>query len=255
MTGGVFLVTIVIVFASLYATMTGSVIDKDRINSLHLLKNMKNKIDSFNTDYWSKKSVDNRYLLDQLSRDTQRYAAYTKGTSDIDEKEGKRLQLSIDDFTKRVDDKKKKDEENFVKELEQMRDDYTKTNNMYINYVPAPLISQELMLGVVTLSILVIGVFTSLYRFHQKEIAKNEHYKLGFLRIRIAATNNEHDGFKDDVRSSLTLNAFTIPSDGLFDRKDKKIDSPVPGHPTSDITTGLVNKLLESVDVVFRPKK
>ena len=121
-------------------------------------------------------------------------------------------------------------------------------------YTPAPLISKELMIGFVGLSVLIISVFTGMYRFHQKEITKNEHHKLGFMRIRIAANNADREGFKDEVRAALTLNAFSVPSDSLFGKKEKEIESPLPGHPTSDLATGMVNKLLEQVDVVLKPK-
>lgn len=121
-------------------------------------------------------------------------------------------------------------------------------------YTPAPLISKELMLGFVGLSVLIFSVFTGMYRFHQKEIAKNEHHKLGFTRIRIAANNADREGFKDEVRTALTLNAFSVPADSLFGNKEKTVESPVPGHPTSDLAAGIVNKLLEQVEIVLQPK-
>ena len=109
------------------------------------------------------------------------------------------------------------------------------------------------MLVIVSLTVVVISVFTAIYRTHVKETTKNEHYKLGFHRIRVAANNSTNEGFQDEVRTSLIEGAFITQNDSIF-KKNDKIESPLPGHPTSDIATSIVNKLLERVDVVFQTK-
>ena len=96
---------------------------------------------------------------------------------------------------------------------------------------------------------MVFGVLMAIYRFHLNEIAKTEKYRMGFMRIRVAAYNSENKGFDTEVRTSLT--------DGAFDydqgTKGKKISNPMPGNPTSDISTVLINKFVEGFDV--KPKK
>lgn len=92
--------------------------------------------------------------------------------------------------------------------------------------------------------ILIFGVLISLYRFHLKEISKYEHFNIGFHRIRIAATNSKAE-FDTEVRIALTDQAFVLEvKSGVF-TKDKKIESPIAGYPSSDAMTFLFNKLLE----------
>jgi hypothetical protein len=100
--------------------------------------------------------------------------------------------------------------------------------------------------------ILIFGVFTSLYRFHLKEISKHEHYLIGFQRIRIAGVNSSTK-YDDEVKISLTKNAFYYESEGKAKQSDKSIESPIQGHPASDIATNLLNKILEKFE--FKPKK
>lgn len=97
------------------------------------------------------------------------------------------------------------------------------------------------------LFVVVFGVMMAIYRFHLSEISKAQHHKLGFMRIRVAANNSDKEGFLTEVRESLTHNAFEYSTG-----KDKKIKSPLPGHPTSDISTSLVNKLLSNVEVKIK---
>ncbi len=95
----------------------------------------------------------------------------------------------------------------------------------------------------------VFGVVMSVYRFHLNEISKAEHYKVGFLRIRIAA-NNTSGGFQGEVRSALTEKAFEfLPILGGVLGRGKKVESPLPGHPTSDLSALVLNKVLEGLDV------
>jgi hypothetical protein len=95
--------------------------------------------------------------------------------------------------------------------------------------------------------ILVFGVFTSLNRFHLKQASKYEHYMIAFQRVRIAGNNPD---FSDNVRASLLIDAFTYETRS----SSKRIESPIPGHPTSDVGTALLNKIMDSLDVVLKPK-
>lgn len=95
----------------------------------------------------------------------------------------------------------------------------------------------------VLLFVVVFGVMMAIYRFHLSEISRSEQLKVGFMRVRIAANNYDNQGFATEVRMALTDNAFTFQSG-----KDKKVESPLPGHPGSDLGALLVNKLLESID-------
>jgi hypothetical protein len=102
--------------------------------------------------------------------------------------------------------------------------------------------------------IFIFGVFTSFYRFHLKEISKYEHFLFGLHRIRIAG-NNSQKGFDDEVRTSLTKDAFANEArTGVFS-KDRRVESPIPGHPTSDFASMLFNKVLESIDFTAKKKE
>lgn len=95
--------------------------------------------------------------------------------------------------------------------------------------------------------ILVFGIIASYYRYHIKEASKFEQYHIGFLRIRIAG-NNSSTGFEDLVKESLTKDAFN------FDISRKKIENPLPGHPTSDIASTLINKILDNFELKQKAK-
>ncbi|MDQ1164880.1 hypothetical protein [Flavobacterium sp. SORGH_AS_0622] len=96
--------------------------------------------------------------------------------------------------------------------------------------------------------ILIFSIVTSFYRFHQKEISKHEHYLIGFHRIRIAA-NNSKNKFETEVRTELTRDAFSYETHKAIFSKEKKIESPIPGHPTSDISVMLINKIFEAIEI------
>jgi hypothetical protein len=100
--------------------------------------------------------------------------------------------------------------------------------------------------------ILFFGVFTSFYRFHMKEISKQEHYLIGFQRIRIAGVNSKTK-YDDEVKIALTKNAFYYESDVKNLQTKKKLESPIQGHPASDLSTVLINKMLDKFD--FKPKE
>lgn len=104
------------------------------------------------------------------------------------------------------------------------------------------------------ISILVFGVFTSFYRFHLKEISKYEHYMFGFIRIKIAGNNSKY-GYDTEVRKSLTNEAFSHELKSSFMNKEKKVESPMPGHPTLDLSSAIINKVIDSLDVIIKKKK
>ncbi|MCX7176487.1 MAG: hypothetical protein NT159_21700 [Proteobacteria bacterium] len=105
--------------------------------------------------------------------------------------------------------------------------------------------------GILILVSILLGVLVSLYRFHLLEIARTEHYKIGFLRIRVAA-NNTSKGFGTEVRRALTDGAFIYESSKPA--RPGRVDSPMPGHPTSDISTTLINRVLDGIDISLKPK-
>ncbi len=109
-------------------------------------------------------------------------------------------------------------------------------------------IPENFVYGLFAAFVMVFGVLMAVYRFHLNEIARSEHYKIGFMRIRVAANNYKVEGFGSEVRDSLTNKAFTYNPSSVFKSKEKKVDSPLPGHPTSDLSTIVLNKLLESLE-------
>jgi hypothetical protein len=100
----------------------------------------------------------------------------------------------------------------------------------------------------------IFAILTAIYRFHLIEITRNEQMKLGFWRIRIAA-NNDEPGFQTEVRRALTHDTF------YFQRKDQRtvkgseVESPLPGHPASDLATDVVNRILELLANALRKPK
>lgn len=113
-------------------------------------------------------------------------------------------------------------------------------------------IPDNVVYGLFAMFVMVFGVLMAVYRFHLNEIARSEHYKVGFMRIRIAANNYKIEGFRSEVRESLTNKAFTYNPSSVFKSKGKKVDSPLPGHPTSDLSTIVLNKLLESLEIKIK---
>lgn len=110
--------------------------------------------------------------------------------------------------------------------------------------LPEPL--QYILAGIF---VVVFGVVMAVYRFRLNEIAKATHYKIGFMRIRVAANNFDRDGFNTEVRQSLTERAFDYSASSLLSSKGKQVESPLPGHPTSDIFAMFLNKLLEDFEL------
>ena len=104
------------------------------------------------------------------------------------------------------------------------------------------------------LCVIVFGVLMAVYRFHLQEISKAEHLKLGFYRIKIIA---EYDSpsFDDDVKQALVANAFTYAKSSFSGIKQGRFDSPLPGHPATDIGTLVINKIFDTFDIKAEPKQ
>ena len=94
--------------------------------------------------------------------------------------------------------------------------------------------------GIFIIYIITFSVTMSLYRFDINEIAKAHHYKIGFLRIGLALnSSNEIPSELSKSIETLTENAFN------YNLKTKnKIESPLQGYPTSDISTSVLNKII-----------
>ncbi|MBR9856763.1 MAG: hypothetical protein GYB38_03555 [Gammaproteobacteria bacterium] len=110
-------------------------------------------------------------------------------------------------------------------------------------------IPDVVLYGLFAIFVVVFGVVMAIYRFHLNEISRTEHYKIGFMRIRVAANNFDKEGFNSEVRLSLTADAFSYQPSSVFSGKEKKVESPLPGHPTSDLSAVLLNKLLDGLEV------
>jgi len=74
------------------------------------------------------------------------------------------------------------------------------------------------------------------------------------MRIRIAANNASNTGFEGEVRTALTKGAFDSPIEESLLARRWKVESPLPGHPSSDLASSILNRLLEEVEVVLQPK-
>lgn len=94
---------------------------------------------------------------------------------------------------------------------------------------------------------IVFGVLMSMYRFQLNEISKTEYYRIGFMRVRIAAYGT-FDGYQSEVRRVLTDRAFTAPARQTLGSRGA-IESPLPGHPGSDAFTVLFNRLLDHFEI------
>jgi uncharacterized membrane protein len=92
-----------------------------------------------------------------------------------------------------------------------------------------------------------VGISITQYRYHINEASRMEFYFIAFLRIRVAARNIK-EGWKSDVRTALTNGAFNFIPTSKIQKQKSEIDSPIPGHPTSDIATAAVNKLISLLE-------
>lgn len=69
------------------------------------------------------------------------------------------------------------------------------------------------------------------YRVHVKEIVRNGKRIFGLMRIEIAATNANIEGYKTEVRASLTSGAFNCESDDSFRGRSKEAAEISAAHP------------------------
>jgi hypothetical protein len=133
--------------------------------------------------------------------------------------------------------------------------EYAKAVAALNTYRGTPLLTDREVFGLGVLFIVLISVFIGLYRVHIREITKNEQLRLGFLRIGVAAANAQLPGYDAEVRSALVKAAFDLPPETGLLRRERKIESPLPGHASSDFVTAILNKVLEQLDVVVKPKE
>ena len=98
----------------------------------------------------------------------------------------------------------------------------------------------------ISLYLLIFGVLLSLYRFHLNNIEKLEDKKLAFERILIAATLSKENESFSEVKESLANNAFS------FSKEPKGIDSPIPGHYSSDLSVKLLNKIIDKINISIK---
>jgi hypothetical protein len=138
--------------------------------------------------------------------------------------------------------------------LKQLNEQLAKDQTTMGELNSQPVVSNFLLYGTGAIFVVVFGVFVNLYRLHLREIAKNEFYTLAILRIGIAAANSSVAGFDETVRQSLVSGAFDMPTESSLLRRDRRIESPLPGHPSSDLLASLLNRVLEQIDVVLKPK-
>ncbi|QDU63703.1 hypothetical protein Pan216_45840 [Planctomycetes bacterium Pan216] len=105
-------------------------------------------------------------------------------------------------------------------------------------------------LGFVSFFVFAISILMSLCRSCLNEISKYEYFAIGFMRIKITA-EAYNQLFQEEARDALTGGAFIVPQKtGLFSRG--KVESPLPGHPASDVVTSILNKILDKVSVDVR---
>lgn len=102
----------------------------------------------------------------------------------------------------------------------------------------------------------VFAVLMATHRFHLSESSRMNHIRLGFMRIRVAGRNTE-PAWQSEVRHALTTGAFPTAdaSTGIsFGKGKSRIESPLPGHPGSDLSTQILNKVLEKLEISLKPR-
>lgn len=116
------------------------------------------------------------------------------------------------------------------------------------NYDPMVWTPNE-MITAAALFLIVLGLLIGVYRIHVKEIARNEYSRLALLRVSLAKAA----GGSEEVIKCLLQDAFSVPTEqaALFSGR-RKFESPLPGHPGSDLGTALINKFLENYE--FKPR-
>lgn len=99
---------------------------------------------------------------------------------------------------------------------------------------------------------LTFSILMAVYRLHIGEAARLQHHKIGFMRISVAGNNSDIEGYQSEVREALTKNAFEYQT---LSAKKGKVESPVSGYPASEITTTVLNKVLDGLEIVTKRDK
>lgn len=102
----------------------------------------------------------------------------------------------------------------------------------------------------------VFAVLMATHRFHLSESSRMNHIRLGFMRVRVAGRNKTLT-WQSEVRQALTAGAFPAadaPSGFGLSKVKPQIESPLPGHTASDLSTQLLNKVLEKLEVSVKAK-
>ena len=119
-----------------------------------------------------------------------------------------------------------------------------------------PLMTEAELYGIAAGFVILVSVLVGLYRSHVREIAKNEQYQIGLLRVEAATKMlGDHKAFSE-AREGLIKGAFDVaPESILFRREPKKVvESPLPGHFATDFATSILNKVVEQIEVVLKPR-
>lgn len=122
---------------------------------------------------------------------------------------------------------------------------FTRTTNIKVS-IPDAVLYVSLSIYVLT-----FGVLMAIYRLHIGEASRLQHYKVGFMRVRVAGSNPS-PGYQSEVRAALTMGAFDFLASA---EKKGKIESPVLGHPGSDLAAAVASKVLEGFDSVRKERK
>lgn len=113
-------------------------------------------------------------------------------------------------------------------------------------------ISDNVLYVFLAIYTLTFSILIATYRLHIGESARLQHHKIGFMRIRVAGNNNDLEGYQTEVREALTRNAFEYQ---VLNKSKDKIEPPIPGHPAGEITTTILNKVLDGIDIVTKKDK
>ena len=104
-------------------------------------------------------------------------------------------------------------------------------------------------------TVTVFAVLMATHRFHLAEASRMNQMQLGFMRIRVAGRNSKPN-YQTEVRRALTEGAFTTSesaTNSLLSR-GSKVESPLPGHPASDLSAQVLGKVLEKLDISVKAK-
>ena len=98
----------------------------------------------------------------------------------------------------------------------------------------------SLILSLGLIFVAMFAVLMSIYRHHLNEVAKLQNAKLAFVRVGVALQSASTQGGR-----SLFAQAALL--ERAFEYRTGKEKGPVPGHPISDVSALLVEKLVEAL--------